>query len=270
MQHLLSIAGSDSSGGAGIQADLKTFSALGTYGMTAITALTAQNTQGVVSIWLTSSEMLTDQIDAVFSDIRVDAVKIGMLGNRDLVLATAAALRRWKPKIVVLDPVMVSKSGHHLLAPDAVQALRTELLPLASVVTPNIPEAELLCGQTPGSLGDRESLESAARLLLSQGSQAVILKGGHREGPSDDILMTATGTVTVAGARLDARHTHGTGCSLSSALAVFLSQGLDLESALRSAKSWVTQGIAEGIPLGHGIGPIHHFHEWFDLKGIRR
>jgi hydroxymethylpyrimidine/phosphomethylpyrimidine kinase len=267
MKHVLSIAGSDSSGGAGIQADLKAFAALGVYGMTAITALTAQNTQGVGAVSLTDPAMLRAQIDAVFTDIRVDAVKIGMLGDIGLIRTVAACLRHWKPRSVVLDPVMISKSGHHLLAPQAVDSLRSELLPLADLVTPNLPEAAELAGFPVDALQD---MEAAATALRRAGARAVLVKGGHLQGEADDLLADESGIKLIHGVRIEAAHTHGTGCSLSSAIAALLARGTELEAAVREAKEWVSRGIAQGLAVGKGCGPIHHFHRFYDNEGVMR
>jgi hydroxymethylpyrimidine/phosphomethylpyrimidine kinase len=270
VKHLLSIAGSDSSGGAGVQADLKTFSALGVYGMTAIAALTAQNTRGVTGVYPTEPEALGAQIDAVFDDIVVDAVKIGMLGNEVLVAVVAGTLARWKPPLVVLDPVMVAKGGHHLLAPEAVEALVTRLLPLCHLVTPNLPEAEVLCGLAPGSIATTDAMVDAGRQLVARGAGAALVKGGHLTGDADDVLVWSGGVKTFPGTRLDGRHTHGTGCSLSSAVASLWARGHDLPTAVGLAKAWVAEGIRQGLAVGQGCGPIHHFHEFYDVEGGRR
>jgi len=274
VKHLLTIAGSDSSGGAGVQADLKTFSALGTYGMSVICAVTAQNTRGVRSFLPVDLGLIGEQIDAVFEDIRVDAVKIGMLGGAETVRLVASKLRRYRPPVVVLDPVMVAKSGHRLLAPDAETVLATELLPLADLLTPNLPEAEALAGFPVRGI---EDMERAAAALRAKGAKAVLVKGGHLETGADDLiggvpdlLRDATGIEIFRGERLDARHTHGTGCSLSSALAALLARGLPLREAVKEAKAWVARGIREGLAVGGGVGPIHHFHEFYDPEGKRR
>ena len=265
LKHLLTIAGSDSSGGAGIQADLKTFSALGAYGMSAISAITAQNTQGVQAIHLIPPEMLAAQIAAVFDDIRVDAVKIGMLGSAANIVAVAGCLRRHQPAIVVLDPVMVSKGGHPLLDPAAASALAAGLFSFATLLTPNIPEAEVLAGFAIASLAD---MERAGRALLASGAQAVLVKGGHRQADATDVLVWQGGIQHFPGIRLPAKHTHGTGCSLSSALATWLAAGLDLPEAVDRAKAWVTAGIADGLDIGQGIGPINHFHAWWQRENL--
>lgn len=260
----LTIAGSDSSGGAGIQADLKTFAALGVYGASAITALTAQNTRGVTGIHAVPAEFVTAQIDAVFSDLDVGAVKIGMVAQAASIDAIAAALSRWAPRHVVLDPVMVATSGDRLLASDAVKALRTRLIPLASVITPNLPEAAALL-DAPVAANQAE-IESQGRRLLALGCRAVLIKGGHGEGAeSVDYLVDADNAIALAAPRLATKNTHGTGCSLSSAVAAGLARGEALEQAVRNAKAWISAaiGAADRFSVGHGHGPIHHFHKFY-------
>ncbi|KVH61807.1 hydroxymethylpyrimidine/phosphomethylpyrimidine kinase [Burkholderia sp. MSMB1072] len=263
--NILTIAGSDSGGGAGIQADLKTFSALGAYGASVITALTAQNTRGVTGVHAPDAAFVTAQLDAVFDDIRIDAVKIGMLANAAIVHAVADALRRHAPRFVVLDTVMISKSAHALLAPDAVDALRHTLLPLATVVTPNLPEAAALLNDAPASTED--DMVRQGQTLLQTGARAVLMKGGHLPdvSASPDWLVDATRTVRLDGARLPVGNTHGTGCTLSSAIAALLPQRPDLESAVRDAKTYLTGAIAASgqLDVGHGVGPVHHFHRWW-------
>ncbi|EJN07666.1 phosphomethylpyrimidine kinase [Bradyrhizobium sp. YR681] len=260
----LTIAGSDSSGGAGIQADLKTFAALGVYGASAITALTAQNTRGVTGIHAVPADFVTAQIDAVFSDLEVGAVKIGMVAQAASIDVIAAALSRWKPGHIVLDPVMVATSGDRLLAPEAVEALRTRLMPLASVITPNLPEAAALLDE-PVAVSEA-GIESQGRRLMALGCRAVLIKGGHGEGAeSVDYLVTPATTIALAAPRVATRNTHGTGCSLSSAVAAGLAKGEDLEQAARSAKAWISAAIAaaDGFSVGHGHGPVHHFHKFY-------
>lgn len=257
----LTIAGSDSSGGAGIQADLKSFAARGVYGASVITALTAQNTQGVTGVHDVPPDFITAQIDAVFADLDVRAVKIGMVSRREAIEAIVAGLERWQPPVVVLDPVMVATSGAHLLVPDAVEALRTRLLPRARIITPNLPEAAALLGEAVAtSVGE---IEGQGRRLLALGAAAVLIKGGHGQGPSStDYLVSASGTLALPAPRIATPNTHGTGCSLSSAIAAELAKGADLETAVRSAKVWVSAAIAaaDSLGVGHGHGPIHHFH----------
>jgi hydroxymethylpyrimidine/phosphomethylpyrimidine kinase len=257
----LTIAGSDSSGGAGIQADLKTFAALGVYGASAITALTAQNTQGVTGIHDVPADFIVAQIDAVFSDLEVGAVKIGMLSRASAIEAIGAALDRHKAKNIVLDPVMVAASGARLLADDAIATLRKVLIPRALLITPNLPEAAALTG-TPMAK-DEAGMAAQARQLLQAGARNVLIKGGHGEGAdSVDLLMGADYDERLAAPRHPTRNTHGTGCTLSSAVAAGLAKGLDLVAAVRAAKSYVTAAItaADRLAIGHGHGPLHHFH----------
>jgi len=249
----LTIAGSDSSGGAGIQADLKTFAAHGVFGMTAITAVTAQNTQTVSRVLALPPDMVTAQIEAVLADIPPDATKIGMLATSGIVEAVASALSRYHLRNVVLDTVMVAKGGARLLDDEAVAMLRERLLPLATIVTPNVPEAEALTGLSIRTTAD---LERAAVRLIELGARAVLVKGGHLSGPAVDVLNDGQTTIQLSAPRLDTRHTHGTGCTLSSAIAARLALGDDLESACRAAKSYVTQAILRAPGLGKGHGPL--------------
>ncbi|AKT50375.1 bifunctional hydroxymethylpyrimidine kinase/phosphomethylpyrimidine kinase [Arsenicicoccus sp. oral taxon 190] len=263
----LSIAGSDPSGGAGIQADLKTFSALGTYGMCVLTALTAQSTQGVTGVHAVPADFVTQQLDTLLADITPDAVKIGMLADAEVTGAVRAAVERLRAEErkelpIVLDPVMVATSGDRLLTEDAVGAVR-ELVPLASIVTPNLPEAALLLGTaqatTPG-----EMLEQARR-LVEQGARRVYLKGGHLDEPDRATDVYADAETTVAGwsERIDTRSTHGTGCTLSSALAALRPQRETWTETVQDAKRWLTEALrhADELQVGHGHGPVHHFHE---------
>jgi len=260
----LTIAGSDSSGGAGIQADLKSFAALGVYGASVITALTAQNTSGVTGIHLVPPDFVAAQIDAVFSDLAVDAVKIGMVAQLATIDAIAAGLERWSPGHVVLDPVMVATSGDRLLAADAVEALRTKLIPRAALITPNLPEAAALLDEPVAA--SEAAIESQGKRLLAMGCPAVLIKGGHGQGSeSTDYLVTASGTIALPAPRIATQNTHGTGCSLSSAIAAGLAKGEDMETAVRNAKAWVSAAIAaaDRFSVGHGHGPIHHFHRFY-------
>jgi hydroxymethylpyrimidine/phosphomethylpyrimidine kinase len=260
----LTIAGSDSSGGAGIQADLKTFAALGVYGASVITALTAQNTSGVAGIHPVPADFVTAQIDAVFSDLAVKAVKIGMVAQLATVDAIVAGLKRWSPNHIVLDPVMVATSGDRLLAAEAVEALRTKLIPRASLVTPNLPEAAALLDEPVAS--SQAAIESQGRRLLSMGCRAALIKGGHGQGAeSIDYLFSGNGIVALAAPRIATKNTHGTGCSLSSAIAAGLAKGEDLETAVRHAKVWISAAIAaaDRLDVGHGNGPVHHFHRFY-------
>jgi hydroxymethylpyrimidine/phosphomethylpyrimidine kinase len=260
----LTIAGSDSSGGAGIQADLKTFAALGVYGASVITALTAQNTQGVNGIHQAPAAFVTAQIDAVFDDLDVKAVKIGMVAQLATIDAVVAGLAQWAPRKIVLDPVMVATSGDRLLAPEAVEALRRKLIPLAALITPNLPEAAALLGEAVAS--GEAAIESQGRRLLAMGCPAVLIKGGHGQGTeSIDYLISDSGTVVLASPRIATKNTHGTGCSLSSAIVAGLAKGEDMVSAVRHAKTWVSAAIAaaDRLGVGHGHGPIHHFHGFY-------
>ena len=260
----LTIAGSDSSGGAGIQADLKTFAAFGVYGASVITALTAQNTQGVSGIHQVPAEFVTAQIDAVFSDLAIGTVKIGMVAQPASIDAIVAGLTRWAPKHVVLDPVMVATSGDRLLAREAVDALRTKLIPRASVITPNLPEAAALLDEPVAA--SEAAVESQGKRLLAMGCRAVLIKGGHGQGAeSIDYLFDANSTIVLAAPRIATQNTHGTGCSLSSAIAAGLAKGEDMETAVRNAKAWVSAAIAAAarFSVGHGHGPIHHFHRFY-------
>jgi hydroxymethylpyrimidine/phosphomethylpyrimidine kinase len=260
----LTIAGSDSSGGAGIQADLKTFAALGVYGASVLTALTAQNTKGVTDIHLVPPEFVTAQIDAVFGDLDVGAVKIGMVAQLATIEEIAAALKLWSPRHVVLDPVMVATSGDRLLSADAVEALRTTLVPRATILTPNLPEAAALLDE-PVAVSE-SAIEGQGRRLVAMGCPAVLIKGGHGEGAeSIDYLVDRDGVTALPGPRIATANTHGTGCSLSSAIAAGLAKGADLQAAVRSAKAWVSAAIAEAdrFTVGHGHGPIHHFHKFY-------
>ncbi|KVE27341.1 hydroxymethylpyrimidine/phosphomethylpyrimidine kinase [Burkholderia singularis] len=261
----LTIAGSDSGGGAGIQADLKTFSALGAYGASVITALTAQNTRGVTGVHAPDAGFVEAQLDAVFDDIRIDTVKIGMLANASIVRAVAVALTRYAPPYVVLDTVMISKSAHSLLAPQAVDALRAELLPLADLVTPNLPEAAALLGVEAATTEDEMVRQGEA--LVARGAKAVLMKGGHLGSPTEspDWLIHASGAQRFAGPRLPAANTHGTGCTLSSAIAALLPRRATLADAIADAKRYLTGAIdANGrLDVGHGVGPVHHFYRWW-------
>jgi hydroxymethylpyrimidine/phosphomethylpyrimidine kinase len=260
----LTIAGSDSSGGAGIQADLKTFAALGVYGASVLTALTAQNTTGVTGIHFVPADFVTAQIDAVFGDLDVQAVKIGMVAQLATIDAIMAGLEKWSPKHVVLDPVMVATSGDRLLAADAVDALRARLIPRASLITPNLPEAAALLDEAVAL--SEAAIENQGKRLLAMGCRAVLIKGGHGQGTeSIDYLIDAQRTIALAAPRIATRNTHGTGCSLSSAIAAGLAKGEEMETAVGNAKAWVSAAIAaaDRFSVGHGHGPVHHFHRYY-------
>jgi hydroxymethylpyrimidine/phosphomethylpyrimidine kinase len=260
----LTIAGSDSSGGAGIQADLKTFAALGVYGASVITALTAQNTRGVSGIHAVPAPFVTAQIDAVFGDLDVKALKIGMVGEPATIEAIAAALARWRVAHVVLDPVMVASSGDRLLSADGLLGLRTQLIPRVSLITPNLPEAAALLGEEIAS--DEAAIANQGKRLLALGCQAVLIKGGHGKGSeSIDYLFGRNGMIRLPAPRIATLNTHGTGCSLSSAIAAGLAKGEGLETAVRNAKAWISVAIAaaDRLEVGHGHGPLHHFHRFY-------
>lgn len=254
--NVLTIAGSDPSGGAGIQADLKTFGALGCYGMSVIAALTAQNTQGVQGVEPVSAQFVLNQITSIFDDIRVDAVKIGMMADPDVIEVVAGAIEKYSPRWVVLDPVMVATSGDALISSDAVEALKTKLIPFSDVITPNIPEAQKLLRKAV------LDMEVTAKDLLSLGCDAALLKGGHGSSAQCvDVLASADGVRSFEAPRIDSQNTHGTGCTLSSALAAYLAHGLSLEDAAQKAKDYITGAIAHAdeLDVGHGHGPVHHF-----------
>lgn len=260
MRTALSIAGSDSSGGAGIQADIKTMSANGVYAMTAVTALTAQNTTGVTDILDSTPAFLSAQLDAVFTDIFPDAVKIGMVSSAELISVIARKLRQYEARHIVVDPVMVATSGSRLLREDAVEALKTELLPLAEVATPNIPEAEILADMPIRTPAD---MEAAARKISEQYGCAVLCKGGHDLNDANDLLWKDGAGYWFNGRRINNPNTHGTGCTLSSAIAANLAKGMALEDAVRRAKEYISGALAAMLDLGHGRGPMNHL---FDLK----
>jgi hydroxymethylpyrimidine/phosphomethylpyrimidine kinase len=259
----LTIAGSDSGGGAGIQADLKTFSALGVFGMSAITAITAQNTLGVTAVFELPPEIVAAQIDAVVSDIGVDAAKTGMIANAEIIRVVAAKVREHGISRFVVDPVMIATSGDRLLAEDAVDALRTELLPLATVVTPNLPEAGVLIGRevtTPAEMRE------AARAIVGLGARSALVKGGHLAGDAIDIFYDGEHLLELTARRIPTTSTHGTGCTLASAIASLLAKGVPLDEAIRDAKAYVTTAIERAYPIGHGHGPVHHFHQWWEAS----
>jgi hydroxymethylpyrimidine/phosphomethylpyrimidine kinase len=259
----VTIAGSDSGGGAGIQADLKTFSALGVYGASVIAALTAQNTKGVAAIHEVPADFITAQMDAVFSDLNVDAVKIGMLGSAAAIDAVARGLERHRQHNVVLDPVMIASSGEKLLRDDAVDALR-KLIARARVLTPNLPEAAALLDAPLAR--DEDEMREQAQKLLALGADAVLIKGGHGSGPeSVDLLVEADTCTRFAAPRIETRNTHGTGCTLSSAIAAGLAKKLLLVDAVSDGKAYVSSAIAaaDRLGVGSGSGPVHHFSEWW-------
>lgn len=266
MYSVLTIAGSDSSGGAGIQADIKTIESLGLFATSAITAITAQNTCGVRSVQDIDPVVVSDQVDAVFEDIRPDAVKIGMVSSAAIIEVIADRLKAWEASRIVVDPVMVATSGARLINEDAVSALQRKLLPLACVITPNIPEAQVLSGSAISS--DRDVLR-AGRMLSEKFGVAVLIKGGHREGAADDLLISREGEpYWLRAERVATENTHGTGCTLSSALACGLAQGLDVAAATRLAKAYVRGALSSGLNLGAGSGPLDHMwcHSRADIR----
>ena len=260
MHTALTIAGSDSSGGAGIQADLKTMTAHGVYGMSAVTALTAQNTMGVTDILAVPPAFLAAQLDAVFADIPPDAVKIGMVADAALIHVIAEKLDEYDAKNVVVDPVMVATSGARLISEDAVEALVSELLPRAALITPNIPEAEVLADM---AITDRTAMTAAAARIHERTHAAVLMKGGHSIDDANDLLVDDTGARWFEGRRIATSNTHGTGCTLSSAIASNLARGIDADTAVAQAKAYLSGALAAGLDLGHGSGPLAHT---FDLK----
>ena len=260
-ENALTIAGSDSSGGAGIQADIKTMTANGVFATCAVTALTAQNTTGVTDILESTPHFLAEQLDAVFTDIVPDAVKIGMVSSAELIAVIAEKLQQYGAERVVVDPVMVATSGAKLLRDDAIQALTSQLLPLATVLTPNIPEAEILSGLP---ITDAAGMEAAARTISQRYGCAVLCKGGHQINDADDLLWRDGAGKWFKGRRIDNPNTHGTGCTLSSAIASNLAKGYDLDTSVERAKAYISGALAAMLDLGHGSGPMNHM---FALKG---
>lgn len=255
----LTIAGSDSGGGAGIQADIKTFSAHGVFGMSVITSVTAQNTMGVLGIEDLTSKMVLLQMKAVFEDLFPDAVKIGMVSNEKIIKTIANGLREYKPKNIVLDPVMVSKSGVHLLKEDAINALKSELIPLSLVVTPNLMEAEVLTGIKVDSVKD---MRNAAKKIVELGAQSVVVKGGHLIEDAIDVYYDGKDFFEVSSERIPTKNTHGTGCTFSSAIAANLALGYELFDSIKRAKEYITGAIRNSLSIGHGVGPTNHFWRW--------
>ncbi|WP_080845996.1 bifunctional hydroxymethylpyrimidine kinase/phosphomethylpyrimidine kinase [Cytobacillus gottheilii] len=260
MKTALTIAGSDSGGGAGIQADLKSFAANGVFGMSVITAITAQNTQEVRSVQDIDPDIIQDQIEAVFDDISVDAVKIGMLSSTATIKIVAEGLQQYAPAHIVLDPVMVSKGGHHLLREEAVEGLIQYMLPQATLITPNIPEAEVILGF---QITSKDLMEKACVEITALGAKSVLLKGGHMQGDPDDLFYDGTDFHWINGKRIDTKNTHGTGCTLSSAIAANLARGLDMLEAVKRGKSYIHTAIQHSLDIGNGHGPTHHFYDLY-------
>ncbi|AHF08855.1 MULTISPECIES: bifunctional hydroxymethylpyrimidine kinase/phosphomethylpyrimidine kinase [Dehalobacter] len=265
MKKVLTIAGSDTCGGAGIQADLKTFAAHGVYGMSVITAVTAQNTQGVIAVQDIKPEIIGKQIDAIFEDIEVDALKIGMVSVSETIETIRDRLIEHNVKRIVLDPVMISKSGYPLLKEDARKALITNLLPLATIVTPNIPEAETITGRPILNLRD---VKEAAKIILSLGPACVLLKGGHLEGTATDILFDGKVFSEFKAPRLNTKNTHGTGCTLSASIAANLAKDMEMTRAVEASKKYITMAIEHSLEIGKGVGPTHHFYEIYKKAGM--
>ena len=261
----LTIAGSDSGAGAGIQADLKTFAAFGVYGTSVITAITAQNTVGVTKILELPADLVAAQLDAVVEDIGAQALKTGMLANSAIIEIVAEKIREHRLRNLVVDPVMVAKGGDLLLRPEAIEALRSRLIPLAVIVTPNLPEAEQLTGIRCTRL--REIKESARR-IIAMGARSVVIKGGHRKGPATDIFYDGKKFRELSAPRVRTPNTHGTGCTFSAAIAAGLAKGEKLENAVVHAKRYITQAIRKGFPIGSGHSPVHHFYRFWG-KGIK-
>lgn len=259
MKKVLTIAGSDSCGGAGIQADLKTMSALGTYGMSVITAVTAQNTIGVSEVLEVDKKMVESQLKCIFEDIEVDAVKIGMVSNAEIINAIKVQLLKYKAKNIIVDPVMVSKSGYFLLREEAVDEIK-ELIKIADIVTPNIPEAEVLSGR---KINCEEDMKEAAIIISKLGAKNVLVKGGHRCNDANDILYSEGKFFTLKGERIYTKNTHGTGCTLSSAIASYMAKGKAINEAVELAKQYINNAIKNSFSIGKGVGPVGHFIELY-------
>lgn len=266
MKKVLSIAGSDCSGGAGVQADLKTFSAHGVFGMSVIVSVVAENTSRVIDIQDITPDMVAKQIDAVFEDIEVDAVKIGMLSSPECMEAVAERVDYYRPENVVIDPVMYAKNGCPLMDMEAVGTLIQRIIPLADVLTPNIPEAEKIVGMKISSVAD---MENAAHRICCMGAKTVVIKGGHAVGNALDVLFDGSKFCHFETTRIDTKNTHGTGCTFSSAIASGLAKGLDVQEAVREAKGYVTTAIRHSLSIGKGNGPTHHFYDLYQ-NGLRK
>lgn len=259
----LTIAGSDSSGGAGVQADLKTFSAIGTYGMSVITAITAQNTMGVFDVEELSRNIIKEQMKAVFEDIMPKAVKIGMVSSPEIILEIVDNLKKYKPETIVVDPVMISKSGYSLLRPEAKENLIKYLIPIAYLITPNVPEAEEITGMKIETV---EDMKKAGKKILDLGPKYVLVKGGHLDGDAVDVLMGEDIFEVFTSERLDRKNTHGTGCTLSSAITSHIALGYDVVEAVRLSKIYITEAIRHSFDIGHGVGPVNHFYKFEGIE----
>ncbi|MBZ4654095.1 MAG: phosphomethylpyrimidine kinase [Peptococcaceae bacterium] len=260
MRKVLTIAGSDSCGGAGIQADLKTFAALGTYGMSVITAVTAQNTQGVFAVQEIAPEMVAKQISCLYEDIVIDAVKIGMVSNTEIIKTIARKLKEYQAQNIVVDPVMISKSGYDLMRPEAKEELIQTLLPVADVVTPNLYEAQVILEREITTV---EDMEKAARDIVALGPKSALVKGGHLQGNAVDVLYDGESFTYYDQERIATTNTHGTGCTYSSAIAAHLARGLSVKEAVQGAKEYITGAILNSFSIGKGVGPTHHFYKYY-------
>jgi hydroxymethylpyrimidine/phosphomethylpyrimidine kinase len=260
MRKVLTIAGSDSCGGAGIQADLKTFAALGTYGMSVITAVTAQNTQGVFAVQEIAPEMVAKQISCLYEDIVIDAVKIGMVSNTEIIKTIARKLKEYQAQNIVVDPVMISKSGYDLMRSEAKEELIQTLLPVADVVTPNLYEAQVILEREITTV---EDMEKAARDIVALGPKSALVKGGHLRGNAVDVLYDGESFTYYDQERIATTNTHGTGCTYSSAIAAHLARGLSLKEAVQGAKEYITGAILNSFSIGKGVGPTHHFYKYY-------
>lgn len=265
MKNVLTIAGSDSCGGAGIQADLKTFSAHGVYGMSVITAITAQNTMGVFDVQDIDKDIIENQISCIYEDIQVSAVKIGMVSKIETIDAIAEGLLKYNAGNIVLDPVMISKSGFDLLKPESKKTLIEKLIPIATVITPNIPEAEVILDRKIDTL---DKMVIAAKDIHKLGPKSVLLKGGHLDHNATDVLFHKGEIYYLKGEKIHTKNTHGTGCTLSSSIASNLALGYDLEEAVKRAKDYITMAIKHSFSIGHGVGPTHHFYQLYKLAGL--
>lgn len=265
MKNCLTIAGSDCSGGAGIQADLKTFSANGVYGMSVITSVVAENTSRVIKVKNLSTDIIENQIDAVFEDIEVDGVKIGMIKNSEIMSCVADKLIQYKPNIVVVDPVMSAKDNHCLMDSSALHTLKKKIFPLTTMLTPNIPEAEIITGRKICNIKD---VILSAKDIHSMGVKYVLIKGGHSSGAPSDILYNGEKFYKFTSPRINTKNTHGTGCTLSSAITAFLARGYSSNQAVYNAKKYIFNTIKHSLSIGKGNGPLHHFYDYYSMKGF--
>ncbi|MCB2340040.1 bifunctional hydroxymethylpyrimidine kinase/phosphomethylpyrimidine kinase [Clostridium estertheticum] len=271
MKKVLTIAGSDSCGGAGVQADIKSLSANGVYAMSVITAITAQNTMGVFEVRDLDAEIIKAQIDAIFTDIILDAVKIGMVSKISTIDAISEKLELYKPKNIVLDPVMISKSGYSLLKPESKSALIKKLIPLASLITPNVPEAEEIIREVNLNFLDIETIEDmekAAKEMYKLGCKNILLKGGHMKGKAVDVFYDGEEITRFTSERINTKNTHGTGCTLSSAIAANLALGFSMKESIKKSKQYITTAIEHSLDIGHGVGPTNHFYELYKKAGM--